>query len=505
MIQTPTKPTSPAPDVATEQTLPVNEVPVRRHRWRDPKKVVGISVILFGVLLIGILFGPLHWASGFQGRFASRGIVAAPASATGFLQAPVYNLVFSSTVTGLISDIYVNLGQHVVANQVLSHLGYNNIPEVVHEAQVAVDAARVELNAGQARVAAAITNTHFRVLLAQDTLRAEQNNRQALQRQADANIHFAQVTLQEDEEMLDAVKEASAAAVRSAKQTEINAIAACQAAASSSTPASTTSGDNGSSTDNGDNNTNSASSNDNGNMEASCIKAAQDAFRAALTSANQAVVTAEGTVEKDRAALQQAKANANVALTANNGLIVEAADGIDVARTDPEIARAFRDLAIDEFEYRTALATLLIHERELYLLDLRAPHPGVVTAVIGSVGGQPGALTNFTPAGGIENQSEHGGLTFIQITDTSNVSRILTYVDETDIPKVRVGQGVTFTVKAYGNHQFSGSVLLIAPNGLGYPSTPTSIRYPVIVAINGSSVGSYTFYQNMTATVSINT
>ncbi|GHO85687.1 HlyD family secretion protein [Dictyobacter formicarum] len=504
MIQTPTKPTSSAPDVATEQIVPTNEVPVRRHRWRDPKKVIGISVILFGVLLIGILLGPLHWASGFQGREGSRGILAAPVSAPGFLQAPVYNLVFSSTVSGLISDIYVNLGQHVVANQVLSHLGYNNIPEQVREAQVAVDAARVEVNAGQARLATAITNTHFRVLLAQDTLRAEQNNRRALREQAAANIHFAEVTLQEDEETLDAVMKASEAAIRSARQTESNAIAACQAAASSSTSSPSASDTSSSSDDNA-----SSSNNDNGDSvsstEASCIKAAQDAFRAAETAANQAVITAQGTVEKDRAALRQAKANADVALTANNGLIVEAADNIDVARTDPEIARAVRDLTIDEFVYRTALATLLVHEKELYLLDLRAPHPGVVTAVIGSVGGQPGALTNFVPAGGIELQSEHGGLTFIQLTDASNVSRVLTYVDEADISKVRVGQKVSFTLKAYGNHQFSGSVILIAPNGVGYPGMQTSIRYPVVIAIDGSSVGSNALFQGMTATVSINT
>ncbi|GLV60660.1 hypothetical protein KDH_74790 [Dictyobacter sp. S3.2.2.5] len=493
MIQTPTKPPGPAPDEATEQIVSMNEAPVRRSKWRNPRNAIWISLILLGVLLIGILFGPLHWAAGFQGNLASRGMTAAPVSATGFLQAPVYNLNFSTQIGGLVSAINVNLGQHVVPNQVLAHLGYNNYAELVNESQVAVDAARNTLIASRARVNISIANRHFLVVLSQDTLRAEQNNRQALRRQAQANIHFAQVTLERDEETLEAVMRSSDAAIRSARQTEINAIAACQAAATSAS--SSSNDDSGSSS----NNQSSASS-----TEASCIQAAQDAFHAAVASATQAVVTARGTVAKDRAALQQARANADVNLTNVEGLIVEAADNIDVARTNPEVETALRDLGNDEFTYRTALATLLVNQKLLSLTALCAPHPGVVTAVIGTVGGVPGAVTNLVPAGGVEIQSVHGGLTFIQITDASNVNRVLTFVDETDIPKIHQGQGVTFTVKAFGTHQFTGHVITMAPNGIGYPGSPTSIKYQVIVAIDGDSAGSYSLLTGMTANVSFN-
>ncbi|GCE07268.1 HlyD family secretion protein [Dictyobacter aurantiacus] len=493
MIQTPTKPPGPAPDEATEQIVSMNEAPVRRGRWRDPRNAIWISLILLGVLLIGVLFGPLHWAAGFQGRLASRGMMAAPVSATGFLQAPVYNLNFSSAIGGLISDINVNMGQHVVTNQVLAHLGYNTYGEQVNEAQVAIDAARVELNAARAYVDNEIAHRHFVVVLAQDTLKAELNNRQALQRQAQANIHFAQVALDQDEETLDAVMRSSDAAIRSARQTEASAIAACQAAASSSSPG----GDSGPSAA-----SSSGPENAGGSTQDACIQAAQDAFRAAVASAKQAVITAQGTVAKDRAALKQARANADVNLTDINGRIVEARDSIDVARTNPDVSNAYIALAAAEFTYRTSLATLLTDERLLALTVMHAPHPGVITAVIGTVGGVPGAVTNLVPAGGLESQGVHGGLTFIQITDTSCVNRVLTFVDETDIPKVHQGQGATFTLKAFGSHQFSGHVITMSPNGLGYPGSQTSIKYQVIVAIDGDSVGSYDLLSGMTANVS---
>ncbi|GCE21500.1 HlyD family secretion protein [Dictyobacter kobayashii] len=423
-----------------------------------------------------------------------------PVNATGFLQAPVYNLVFSSSVTGLISDIYVHLGQTVVANQPLAHLGYNTYDAQLRAAQVAVDAARNELNAAQAHVLNQLDYIHAQVVLAQTTLNAELNNRQALIRQANANVHFAQVTLDRDQATLDAVIRASNAAIKVARDTEQSAIAACQATpATSGTPASTGNSDN----NNSNNNDNNSDSSDNSNS--SCIKAAQDAFRAAVATADQAVVTAQGTVAKDRAALQQAQANADVDLTAVAGRINEARASIDVARLNPDRTNALIALTSAEYLYRTSLAALLVIEETIQLLTLRAPHAGTVTAIIGTIGGQPGAVDNLVPAGGLEIQSDHGGLTFIQLTDTTRVNRIQTYVDETDIQKVRLDQGVSFTLKAYGTHKFSGHVIQIAPNGLGYPGTTTSVKYLVIVQVDDSGGGSYAFYHHMTANVTIST
>jgi HlyD family secretion protein len=217
------------------------------------------------------------------------------------------------------------------------------------------------------------------------------------------------------------------------------------------------------------------------------------------------VVTAQATVARDQAALNQARANANVNLTEVDGLINEAGDSIAVARNNPDRTNAFIALAAAEFSYRTTLAALLVIQQTLTLTTLCAPDDGVVTAIIGTIGSLPGAVDNLVPPGGLEIQSDHGATTFIQITDTSHVNRIQTYVDESDIANVHVGQAVTFTLKAYGNHQFTGNVIQIAPNGLGYPGMPTSVRYLTIVAINGSSIGSYQLYHHMTANVTIAT
>jgi multidrug efflux pump subunit AcrA (membrane-fusion protein) len=527
MSQIPMTPVCSAPDMESEHTIPTNAILVQRSRWRERKEVIGIPLFLLGIILLAALFGPLRQVAGFQKQPVTRAVTADPiiTSATGFLQAPVYNLNFSTAVGGLVSSIDVRLGQQVVAGQLLAHLGYNTYLAQLRVAEVAVDAARKELQAAQAHVVNVFAHIHAEVFLAKTTLQAELNNRQALIRQAQANIRFALVTLAKDQATLQAVIIASNAAIQSAEQTKKQAIAACPPPTTGASSLSTdTTGSNGSSntgstTANNTGSNNSSSTNttasspdangtattakvsDESSSVSPCVKAAKAAFIAAVTAAQQNVVTARGTVAQDLAALRQAKANANVNLVAVIGRIHEARAAIEVARTDPDRTNAFIALTAAEYTYRVALATLLVAQQTLALTNLYAPHDGVVTAVIGTIGGIAGAVDNLVPAGGLEIQSDHGGLTFIQITDTHHVDRIHAYVDETEISKVYLGQPVTFTLKAYGNHQFSGHVIRIAPNGLGYPGMPTSVKYLTVIAIDGNSIDSHALYHHMTASV----
>jgi multidrug efflux pump subunit AcrA (membrane-fusion protein) len=97
---------------------------------------------------------------------------------------------------------------------------------------------------------------------------------------------------------------------------------------------------------------------------------------------------------------------------------------------------------------------------------LKAPHTGVVTAINGAVGGRPGV-------GDVANASG----SFIQIEDLSAL-RIQADVNESDIGKVARGDKVQFTVSAYGNQLFHGSVSAISPLGQavsGVVTYPTTI------------------------------
>jgi multidrug efflux pump subunit AcrA (membrane-fusion protein) len=485
MIQTLTESTY-APLVMDERhAIPTNDIPVSTHKWRQRKKIIVIPLVLFGIIIGTFILGPLHWTSGSQGR----SVFGTTVSALGVLQAPVYNLVFSSTVTGTISDIYVNLGQKVVKNQALALLGHNTYVAQLHAAQVAVDASRDEVNAAERHVDNEFQFIKGSVELAKTVYQAELHNRQALNEQAHANINFARVTLSADETTLDAVTVAANAAIRSATLTLQTALAACQkAAASTSTTTST-------------------QQRVNNLTFATCVKAAKAALQQAVTAAKVTVVTAQGTVDKDNEALNQACANAKVNLTAVNGRISAAKAGISVARDNPDRTNAILSLTSAEFTYKTSLAALLIAQENLALTTLRAPHDGIVTAIIGTIGGQPGAINNLVPAGGLEIQSEHGGLTFIQLIDTSHINQVLTYVDETDIAKIRIGQTVSFTLKAFKDHPLTGTINTIAPNGLGFPGTtmPADTKFPVIVSINTQSTDSLNLYSGMTGTVSITT
>jgi Multidrug resistance efflux pump len=420
-------------------------------------------------------------------QMGSKAAFRVAASGLGVLRPPVYNLVFSSTVTGTISDIYVRLGQRVVKNQVLARLGQNAFVAQLHAAQVAVDASWEEVRVAIRLVERESDHVHSAVAAAKAAFHAELDNRRALIAQAQANIAFARVTLATDRDTLDAVIRASKAAIQSAKQTEKIALEACQQAAES-TPTSETDDD------------------DTKKTLATCKKSARKAFEQAATAAKEAVEVAEDTVKKDQVALDQAIANAHVNLVAVNGRIDVTAAAIEAAADSADVDRlnAVLSLKAAEFTHRTALAALLVAERNLALTVLRAPHDGVVSAIIGTIGGQPGAVNNLVPAGGLEIQSDHGGLTFIQLVDTSRFNRVLAYVDETDIPKVHVGQAASFTLKALGNRQFTATVKEIAPNGLGYPNTANT-KFPVILDIDNQGMGYPTLYSGMTGTFSIAT
>ena len=118
---------------------------------------------------------------------------------------------------------------------------------------------------------------------------------------------------------------------------------------------------------------------------------------------------------------------------------------------------------------------------------LTAPHSGTVTMINGAVGA----------SSSVGNSNTH----FIQIVDTSSL-QIVAAVNETDIGKVTVDNAVQFTINAYGNQQFSGTVHAIAPQG---QTSSNVVTYPVTINVDMNSIKGFNVLPSMTANVTITT
>ena len=118
---------------------------------------------------------------------------------------------------------------------------------------------------------------------------------------------------------------------------------------------------------------------------------------------------------------------------------------------------------------------------------LIAPHNGVVTAINGVVGGMPG--------------NSVGNSGFITIMDSSSL-QVQANVNESDIGGVKVGQAAQFTVSAYGNRTFKGTVSAISPLGQNVSNVVT---YPVLINVDMKSLNETNVLPGMTANVSITT
>src|SRR6185436_14338632 len=100
--------------------------------------------------------------------------------------------------------------------------------------------------------------------------------------------------------------------------------------------------------------------------------------------------------------------------------------------------RAFALASTAEAEARAALASA---ETQLGYARIHAPIAGVVASVA-TQEGETVAASLAAP-------------TFVTLLDLSRLE-LLTYVDETDIGRVRPGQEVRFTVDTYPGHDFPG-------------------------------------------------
>jgi RND family efflux transporter MFP subunit len=116
--------------------------------------------------------------------------------------------------------------------------------------------------------------------------------------------------------------------------------------------------------------------------------------------------------------------------------------------TPSELDSAERNGAVAEQQVALARASLTSAETQLSYARIVAPISGVVA----SVSTQEGE----TVSASLEAP------TFVTLIDLERLE-VRAYVDETDIGRIKAGQGARFTVDTYGDEEFEGAVATIYP------------------------------------------
>ncbi|MGE5334965.1 MAG: efflux RND transporter periplasmic adaptor subunit [Nitrososphaerota archaeon] len=170
-----------------------------------------------------------------------------------------------------------------------------------------------------------------------------------------------------------------------------------------------------------------------------------------------------------------AKCNQATNPSANCVSQAESAYAAAQATADSMNAQAQQQTDSAQAQYNTAKAALQTAQDNLAAATLTAPHAGTIAAINGHIGQTTGG-------------TKSGDNSFIEIADL-NTLQITATVDESQVGNVQPQDAVRFTVPSFKNRTFSGSVSGVSPFG---QTTHNVVLYPVIVDVDGQSVGSGT-------------
>ncbi len=146
----------------------------------------------------------------------------------------------------------------------------------------------------------------------------------------------------------------------------------------------------------------------------------------------------------------------------------------------------------------SAQAAVTTAQHNLANATLTAPVAGEIAAINGEVGEMSnagGSSSSGSGAGG------SGGGAFITLVNLNSL-QIVAQVNEADIGNVNVGWPVSFTVQAFPQDTFTGTVASISPIG---QTTSNVVTYPVTIAIDQKSASQARLFPGMTASVTITT
>lgn len=142
----------------------------------------------------------------------------------------------------------------------------------------------------------------------------------------------------------------------------------------------------------------------------------------------------------------------------------------------------------------TAQDQVNVAQDNLNAAKLTSPAAGLVTAINGTVGGTSTVAQN-------SNGVSSNATGFMQIVNEASLTAVLN-VNEADMTHIAKGNTVSFTVDAYQNRTFSGTVSTISHLAQTINSVVT---YPVTVNVNQKDLTNSTVLPGMTASATIAT
>ncbi|MGZ6387982.1 MAG: efflux RND transporter periplasmic adaptor subunit [Ktedonobacterales bacterium] len=215
---------------------------------------------------------------------------------------------------------------------------------------------------------------------------------------------------------------------------------------------------------------------------------------------NQTNVQAQTQAQINAAYAQEQQALSKCATGDTNCVnVAQAQYNSTVAQANGQRSSAQAQISSAQAQLQSAQTQLQSAQHNLANATLTAPHAGTVTAVNGTVGGTPGASSSSASSG--SSGSGGGSSAFIEIADLSSL-QVAANINEADIGNVALNQPVSFTVSAYSNRRFSGTVSAISPLG---QSSSNVVTYPVTITVDTQSLRGAKLLPNMTANVTITT
>src|SRR6266702_4683004 len=516
-------------------------LPPRPQWWRSRGAIITFILIalliLAGFLAFFLIRGRQRPIT-YQKQQVTQGNFSLTVSATGPVQSATYNVVFSGS--GILQQIDVSVGQTVVKGQVLAKLNKTSLQDALNAAQAMVLSAQTGVNNAGANLGKSEAESNASVQSAQTALNNAIASLATTQTQSQASTSGAQTTLSNDQTNLTNTQAQSANTVAAAQTTLSNAqltlshtqaaLTACLASPPTTDPTCATAKANvatAQATVNSDQqalavaqaqaSSNIATAQGNVSTAQKALATAQAQARANNATAQNGVstaqkglasdqttatsnnATAQAKVSSDQQALTLSEAQASSSNTTAQNAVSTASKALASAQASADASNTSLQGMVNSAQstLQSALVGLQTAQHNLANATLLAPHAGIVTTINGTVGGTPGVSATSTSTS--TSTTGGGGGTFIQISDTSTL-QVLASVNESDTANLKVGEPAQFTVSAYGNRIFTGTVSAISPFG---QTVSNVVTFPVTIDVNKDDLQNANLLPGMTASATI--
>src|SRR6266536_2109284 len=230
------------------------------------------------------------------------------------------------------------------------------------------------------------------------------------------------------------------------------------------------------------------------------VSTAQKGLASDQTTATSNNATAQAKVSSDQQALTLSEAQASSSNTTAQNAVSTASKALASAQASADASNTSLQGMVNSAQstLQSALVGLQTAQHNLANATLLAPHAGIVTTINGTVGGTPG-VSSSSSSSSTPSTSGAGGGTFITIADTSTL-QVLASVNESDTANLKVGEPAQFTVSAYGNRIFTGTVSAISPFG---QTVSNVVTFPVTIDVNKDDLQNANLLPGMTASATI--